>query len=158
MLWILNAFASDLLFYYGMVFTLFYLYLIWRGTSTLEACALSIAFVLVASEYYEIPIFFVLYGRAFAGAGPWPHWINHSMAFVAFIIWVNLARIRWNLISAGLLVMGPLITALFLLGPYHMLYQSRMLGAFILFLITLTSSERVGDRTASKTPRMHATA
>lgn len=125
----------DLIIFYFFAGVFFWVLLAYRTSSILRGLTLSLAIILIGSEYYEIPIFFCRYFGFLNYRFPSMLTIlNHLLIIIVFALYLSVSKLKMNKINVTLLILGPLFTAPFLF--LHDLYFARAIGLTTLFSVT----------------------
>lgn len=137
-------YTLTLMLFYLVVGAIFSLLLAIKTSSTLTGMILSLSIILVGSEYYEAPIFFLRYLQLFGYKFPLPlSIINHALMAAIFLILCKVSGIKrtWN--NAAFLIGGVFLSALCLFG-LHNIWLARTTGLSVLFLVTLDAISMKG--------------
>ena len=124
----------EIIMFYGVAFTVL-TYIFSRKTRLVLSLVISMLIVMVASEYWEIPIFiFGFFG--WWGNFPYPSlpFILHHLNTIMLFIWlIYIAKIK---ISRGLtlfLLTGIVVNTILIFGfPNNHLWVPRFIGIYIL--------------------------
>lgn len=112
--WIENGIYGIILFYSLCCFSFFLLFY-WKTKSVRNSLMVALLFIMVGSEYWELPIFIAaalgLFNHTFSDT------LHPLMALIWFIILIISAKIEFNSRTIILLFMAPIVNT-FLLLPF----------------------------------------
>lgn len=138
----------DIIVFYSVAFILL-TYFFHKKTRLLISVAISMLIVLVASEYYEIPIFVAGF-LGLSGNHPYPSlpFLLHHINTIMLFIWlICIAEVKLDFSQVFLMVFGILInTVLLFMNPSdpNRLWFARFVGIYVLSGVIFVGSSLVG--------------
>ena len=113
----------------------------------MKALALSLATVMVGSEYYELPIYVCKYLGLLGYTLPPPlvildNILTITMKCIIFVMFLSLSNLKTTKKNVLILVLGPFLTAPFLLW-INQLYLGRLIGQIVLLAIIFWGDQNI---------------
>ena len=130
------TYSLSLVVFYFLVGFVFWEIFAHKTGSVLRGLTLSLAIILIGSEYYEIPIFVCAYFTLFGYRFPTALTIlNHALVIVIFLIFMSVAKLKASRRNISLFLLGPILTLPFLFW-IPSLFMARLIGFLTLFSVT----------------------